>query len=259
MRVYIAVDMEGISGILRNDQVSAEAREYPTGRRYMTWDVNACVAGCFEGGATAVSVRDIHGNGCNLVWEELDSRVRLIQQGWEVPRRLPLFDEHDALILLGYHAMAGTPHGILEHTMSSSHWQNFWLNGRKAGEIAIDMGIAGDHGKPVILVSGSEKACAEARAWMPGVVVAPVKKDLDLHGGALLSKEKAHALIAERAAEAVRKAASIRPLRIRRPVRMRLEKVSRSRLPEAKVGVRVLDGRTYEVVGKDVESTLNML
>jgi D-aminopeptidase len=121
------------------------------------------------------------------------------------------------------------------------------------------MGIAGDHGKPVIMVSGSEKACAEARAWVRNVVVAPVKKDLDLHGGVLLSKEKAHALIAGRAAEAVRRVHSIRPLRIRRPVRMRLERVSRSRLPETKLGVKVLDGRTYEVTGRDVESALNML
>ena len=34
-----------------------------------------------------------------------------------------------AVILLGYHAMAGTPGGILEHTMSSASVQNYWING----------------------------------------------------------------------------------------------------------------------------------
>jgi hypothetical protein len=39
-------------------------------------------------------------------------------------------------------------------------------------------------------------------------------------------------------------------------VTMRLEKVSRSRLPEGRLGVKIVDGRTYEVVGRDVESAL---
>ena len=51
----------------------------------------------------------------------------------------------------------------------------------------------------------------------------------------------------------------IKPYRVKRPVKMRLEKVSRSRLPVQKPGVCVIDGRTYEVVGKDVESALNLL
>ena len=42
------------------------------------------------------------------------------------------------LILLGYHAMAGTPGAILEHSMSSKSIQNYWINGRLAGEVAID-------------------------------------------------------------------------------------------------------------------------
>jgi len=259
MRVYGLVDMEGISGILRSGQCSPGEAEYPTGQKYLTWDVNACVAGCFEGGAKAVTVRDVHGNGCNILWEELDPRAELIQQGWEVPQRVPLIDKHHAVILLGYHAMAGTPHAILEHTMSSAHWQNFWMNGVRCGEIAIDMAIAGDHRKPVIMVSGGERACAEARQIVRNVIVAPVKRDLDVHGGVLLAKDAAHGLLKARAAEAVRCARKIKPYRVKHPVRMRLEKVSRSRLPELRQGVRIVDDRTYEVVGRDVETALRMM
>ncbi|MCF6176385.1 MAG: M55 family metallopeptidase [Victivallaceae bacterium] len=34
---------------------------------------------------------------------------------------------------------------VLEHTMSSSGWQNFWMNGTLCGEVAIDAGIVGGH------------------------------------------------------------------------------------------------------------------
>jgi D-amino peptidase len=261
MRIYIMVDMEGISGILRDKQVSPGTPEYAKTQRYMTWDVNACVEGCFKGGAKTVTVRDCHSNGDNILWEEVDNRARLIQQGWEAPVRMPLVDKHDAVILLGYHPMAGTMHGILEHTMTSVQWQNFWMNGVKTGEIGIDMGIASDHGKPVIMVSGSEMACAEARKFVGNIKVAPVKKDLDVFGGMLLSKEAAHNVIRTAATEAVTAAIKgiIKPVRVKHPVRMRLERVSRSRIPEVRPGVKVINSRTYEVTGKDVESALRLI
>lgn len=259
MKVYVLVDMEGASGIVRPGQCDSSTAEYQTARRYLTWDVNACVAGCFDGGAGQVTVRDIHSGGANIIWEELDPRAALIQQGWDAPVRLPALADYQAVVLLGYHAMAGTPGAILEHTMSSGHWQNFWINGKKSGEIAIDAALAGDCDIPVILVTGSEKACAEARRFIKGVVTAPVKKDLDVYGGILLPKDTAHDLIRTRAAQAVRNANNVRPYKVKRPVRMRIEKTSRSRLPEARPFVKVIDGRTFEVEGRNVEDALNRL
>lgn len=259
MKVYVCVDMEGISGVVRAAQCTPGSDEYARGQRFLTDDVNACIEGCFDGGATTVTIRDLHGNGNNILWEDLDPRVKLIQQGWIVQNRMPELEKHDAVMLLGYHPMAGTRHGLLEHTQSSGHWQRFWINGRESGEIATDMGIAGDHELPVILVSGSEKACAEARKFVRNVVVAPVKKDLDVEGAVLLSRQAAHTLLHRRCAEAVHNARSIKPYKVRKPVKMRLERVSRSRVPEGRAGVKVIDGRTYEVVGPDVESALWML
>jgi D-amino peptidase len=155
--------------------------------------------------------------------------------------------------------MAGTMEAILEHTMSSKGWQNFWMNGRKCGEVAIDAAMAGDHGVPTIMVSGDDKVCREARRLVPGIVVAQVKRGLDCEGGQLLPKEKAHALIQQGAARAVRNCRSIRPFKVKHPVRMRLEKVSRGRLPIHRKDVRIIDGRTYEVAGATVEEALNRL
>jgi len=261
VRVLVVVDMEGISGVVRRGHVTLGDPLYAQGRRFMTWDANACVEGCISGGAVQVVVRDSHGSGGeNFIWEELDSRAEYLL-GEDGVERMAGIDGFDAVILLGYHAMAGTPEAILEHTMSSAAWQNFWLNGRKTGEIGVDAAIAGEHGVPVIMVSGDDKACAEAEEFVPGVVTACVKVGLAVEGGRLLSAAAAHELIARRAAEAVRKVGEIKPVRIKPPITARLERVSRGRLPVRgeKPYVKIIDGRTYEVTADSVEQAINRL
>jgi D-amino peptidase len=258
LNIFVMVDMEGISGICRKSQVSKEGEHYQTGRHYLTADVNACVAGCFKGGAKKVVVRDCHGGGYHFIWEKLDDRAEYLQ-GNTFLERIPDIESFDGLILLGYHAMAGTPQAILEHTMSSKSWQNFWMNGKKCGEIAIDAGIAGDHGVPTIMVSGDDKACKEARAFIKGIITAQVKKGLDVEGGILLSKTQAHKIIQANTAKAVKMCKEISPYKVPSPVTMRLELVSRGTVPATRKHVKVIDGRTYEVVGSNVENALNLL
>lgn len=258
MKLFVMVDMEGISGICRKSQVLPDGAHYPQGRKYLTWDVNACVDGCFAGGAEEVTVRDAHGGGYHLIWEELDRRAAYIQ-GTSREQRMPEIGRYDGLILLGYHAMAGTPRAILEHTMSSVGWQNFWLNGEKAGEIAIDSAFAGDHGVPVVMVSGDDKTCAEARALMPEVTTVETKKGLDVEGGILLSSKEAHERIRSGAAKAAESCRRVKPYTVSHPVTMRLERVSRGQVPTTDPRVTVIDGRTYEVTADTVEQALGFL
>ena len=51
-RVYISVDMEGISGISGSDQTSLGQPEYGRSRKLMAEDANAAIRGAFAGGAT---------------------------------------------------------------------------------------------------------------------------------------------------------------------------------------------------------------
>jgi D-amino peptidase len=261
MKVFVMTDMEGISGVCRADQVTHGAALYESGRRYLTWEVNACVEGCLRGGATDVVVRDGHsGDGDNFIWEELDPRAEYVM-GEAGRRRFGPIEEFDAVILLGYHAMAGTTEAILEHTMSPAGWQDFWLNGCRCGEIGIVAAVAGENGIPAIMVSGDDKACREAQDLLPGVLTACVKTGYAVEGGRLLSAEVAHRLIRETAAEAVDRAGEIEPFVVEPPVTARLERVSRGRLPVDgdKPYVRILDGRTYEVTGESVEQAIARL
>lgn len=244
--------MEGISGISGSEFVHTDRRLYAKGRRYYTQDINACAQACFAAGASAVIVRDSHGSGNHALWDQLDPRLELVQGQTTPP--CPGLEEADALILLGYHALAGTAGALLEHTFSSATIQNLWLNGRLVGEIGIHAAIAAELGVPVILVSGDDKACAEAEEWIPGVVTCQVKQGLGTQGARMLSAEVAHRLIAEKTQEAVGRLGEIKPLAVPHPVTLRMEMKERVAIPAegARPGLRVIDGRTVEATGDSV-------
>ena len=258
MNIYIMVDAEGISGIYDSQQVMATGTRYHEGRELMVADINACVEGCKEAGADKIYVRDCHGSGSNIIWSQLSNLADYYIIGNTGQDRFPGLDECQGVILLGYHAMAGTPGAILEHTMSSASVQNYWINGMKVGELAIDAGIVGDRGKPVIMDSGDDKVCLEAKRLLPNVVPAEVKRGITWRGGMLLPPEKSYALIREKAREAVSSLGKQEPLVFSKPIRLKVEVTERGvlPLPYSKPYMTIVDGRTYEVEGDTVEEAL---
>src|ERR1043165_9159949 len=71
MKIYISADMEGIVGVVTNEQLGPQGFEYQRFREFMTQEVNAAIEAAFEAGATEVVVSDSHGNGQNLLLEKL--------------------------------------------------------------------------------------------------------------------------------------------------------------------------------------------
>lgn len=197
MKIYIFADMEGISGISSSEFVTADGSRYALGRKYLTADVSVCAKACFEAGVEEVIIRDGHGSGNHILWEELPEGVQLFQ-GAPVRKRFPGIEGCDGLILLGYHAMAGTRNALLEHSYSSKNIQNLYLNDQKVGEFGMDCAIAGDYDVPVIMTSGCDKLCAEAKAFLPSVVTCQVKTSYSQQGAMLLCRQKAHELIREK-------------------------------------------------------------
>lgn len=231
MNIYIMVDLEGISGIFEPSQVMSDGVKYQEGRSLMAADINACVKACKEAGAEKVYVRDCHAGGNNVIWSNLCDDADYYIIGATRQERFPGLDDCDGVILLGYHAMAGTKNAILEHTFSSKNVQNFWINGKKAGEVAVDSGIVGDYGRPVIMVSGDDKVCREARELLPNVVTAEVKKGLGCFGGMLLPPRKAYAVIREKTIAAVKNLGKQKPLVFDKPILLRVEVTERTQLP----------------------------
>jgi D-amino peptidase len=258
MNILIMTDLEGISGIYASDQVLPGERRFNEGREFMTADINACARGLKRAGAKKVYVRDCHGGSYTLIQERISEDVDYLILGDVGQDRFLGLDDCQAVILLGYHAMAGTSSAILEHTMSSSYVQNYWINGKKAGEFAIDAGIAGDMGKPVIMVSGDGKLCSEAKSLVPNIYCAEVKKGVTAFGGVLLPLEKARKLIEDTAYEAYKNMDKIKPLVFKKPIRLRVERVERGRLPllASKPYMKIIDARTYEVKADTMNEAL---
>jgi D-amino peptidase len=179
LKVYISVDMEGISGVNSDNQTGATGAEYGRARRLMVEDANAAIRGAFEGGATEVLVNDSHGSQRNLLPEDLDPRARLISHSFKRHGMMEGLDESfDAVIFVGYHAKAGSPRGIFAHT-GSGVLRDLQVNGVSVGEGGMNALLAQWFGVPVVLVTGDDVAVEEQRVTVPNVRGVAVKRAIN--------------------------------------------------------------------------------
>src|SRR5437879_7732957 len=128
----------------------------------MTAEANAAVEGALAAGATRILVNDSHWFMRNLLAEELHQAAELVS-GDPKPRSMVqgIEDGFDAALFIGYHARAGTPNAILDHTYAD-HIHEVRLNGKAVGELGLNAALAGIHGVPAAPVSGDSALAARA-------------------------------------------------------------------------------------------------
>ncbi|HEY0928376.1 MAG TPA: M55 family metallopeptidase [Gemmatimonas sp.] len=178
-KIYISVDMEGISGVNSDNQTSATGNEYGRARRLMVEDANAAIRGAFEGGATEVVVNDSHGSQRNILPEDLDPRARLISHSFKRHGMMEGLDStFDAVLFVGYHAKAGSPRGVFAHT-GSGVVRDLEVNGLSVGEGGMNALLARWYGVPVLLVTGDDVAVEEQKATAPNVRGVVVKRAIN--------------------------------------------------------------------------------
>lgn len=179
LKVYVSVDMEGISGVNSDNQTSAAGAEYGRARKLMVDDANAAIRGAFEGGATEVVVNDSHGSQRNLLPEDLDPRARLISHSFKRYGMMEGLDEtFDAVIFVGYHAKAETPRGLFAHT-GSGVLRDLTINGKSVGEGGMNAMLAAWYGVPVVMVTGDDVAVEQQKETVPGVRGVVVKRAIN--------------------------------------------------------------------------------
>lgn len=217
MKVYICADIEGVAGVVSPQQGTPGNAEYERARRLMTEEVNAAIAGAFEGGATEVLVNDAHGPMTNILPELLDARADLIL-GKPKPFNMAagLDASFDVLFLVGHHA-AASGFGVLAHTTNSFAFREVRLAGRALGEPGVYGAYAGQLGVPVALVTGDDRLVAEAGDLFPAAEAVCVKTALGNRAARQISVEKARAAIAAGAARAVRNRRALAPFVIPGP------------------------------------------
>ncbi len=219
MRVYISADMEGATGITNTLQTGSKNSDYGRGRKLLTGDVNAAVLGALDAGAEEVWVNDAHGPMTNILIEELDDRACLISGSNKPLLQMEGIDAgFDAAFFVAYHACEGTACGVLNHTIMGSVVTEIRRNDQPVGETAINAGLAGAFGVPVVLLTGDDTVAAEAQQLIPGIQTVAVKTALDRHTARCLPPGRTADLIRQAAARALQLRADIPPHRVEPPV-----------------------------------------
>jgi D-amino peptidase len=212
-KVYISVDMEGISGISGDDQVSSTGREYDRSRKLMAEDANAAIRGALAAGATEIVVNDSHGSQRNIRPEDLHASARLISHSFKRHGMMEgLDDTFDAAIFVGYHAKAGNFSGLFAHT-GSGVVRDLNINGKSVGEGGMNAMFAGWFGVPVVVVTGDDIAVAQVKEVASGARGVTVKRAINVRAVELKPLEEARREIETAVRDAVAAAKRTSPQR----------------------------------------------
>ncbi|MCH1571403.1 MAG: M55 family metallopeptidase, partial [Longimicrobiales bacterium] len=223
LKVYISADLEGVVGVVTGDQLGPGGFEYGRFRQFMTNEVNAAIEAARDMGATEILVSDSHGNGENLLMEQLPDDIQLVR-AW--PRPLMMMegidDSFDAAIFIGYHASTTNTRGVRAHTISSASLTAVRINGVDMMEASINAAIAGDFGVPVVMISGDDATVEEAQQVIGDMEGAVVKWNYGFHSARTIMPEASYALIGERVRAALGRIDDFEPYVMDGPVELEI-------------------------------------
>lgn len=255
LKVYISADLEGVVGVVTGDQLGPGGFEYGRFRQFMTNEVNAAITAAREMGATEILVSDSHGNGENLLMEQLPADIQLVR-AW--PRPLMMMEgideTFDAAILIGYHASTTNTEGVRAHTISSASLTAVRINGVEMMEASINAAIAGDFGVPVVMISGDDATIEEARRIIGDMEGAVVKWNYGFHSARTIMPEASYALIGDRVRSALGRLDDFTPYVMDGPVELEIS--FKNYLPAEVMAylpnVDRVDAHTIRFVGADM-------
>jgi D-amino peptidase len=254
LKIFVSVDMEGISGIVHPSQTGSDPTEYELGRTLMAKDVNAAIEGMLDANVLEIVVSDGHGHKRNIRAEDLNENAVLVRGS---PKPLAQMEginsSFDAVILIGYHAKRGTKNGIIDHTISGRVIANVLVNGIEMGEMGLNAGIAGYYGVPLIFVSGDLAVTREVQALLPDTLTVAVKEAVSRTAAKCLHPAKARLLIKQGVLTAIKKRDQIHPYVISPPIVLTIRFID-SLMADAAENmpcVERLDGRTIQIQQND--------
>lgn len=255
-RLYISADIEGIAGVVTRDQGGPGAFEYQKGREWMTGEVAAACEAAFEHGLAEVVVSDSHGNGQNLLLDDLPDNVRVVRS-WPRPLGMMQGIEEGGFVgacLIGYHAGASNMSGILAHTLYGLVIREVRLNGAVHPEAAISAGIAAHFEVPLIMISGDDVFVQETSQLFPGVETAITKQSYGTLSGITLKPATARELIRSKVAAALARQDDFTAKPTSAPIHLQID--FKHRMPAEMLSylgiVRRLSAYTIEFVGQDM-------
>src|ERR671931_982584 len=238
VKVFIVSDMEGVAGIVKWQQTdgSKEKRAYHEGRELYTEEINAAVRGAKSAGAKEIVVMDCHGAGeewtfNSLIPDRLEPDCEyVVQNEWTEYTEL-LEQGCDAALFVAMHAKAGTPDGVMSHTVSGQAWRELKFNGVSVGETGINAALCGQWGCPVLLVTGDDAVCREATELLgQRLTTVSVKRGLGRFSARNMTPARAREAIEAGAKRALGDLAAVKPYAPGRPGEIRIDFTTPARL-----------------------------
>ena len=259
MRVLMMTDMEGVSGIVVWNQVNGGDPMYEECRRLYTEEINAAVRGAKAAGATEIVVVDCHGAGGGWTFNSLVPELLHPDCEWVAhhpwSRYTELLEQGcDACLLVGMHARAATPDGVLCHTISTTAWRHLRFNDTYVGEVGINAALCGHYDCPCVLVTGDEATCRESKALLgEGLTTVQVKKGLSRYSARQIPPVRAREMIEAGARDALRDPKRVTPYVPAKPTTITIEigAVDHAAQFVGKPGVRITDPLTVVSEGPD--------
>ncbi|MFA5904969.1 MAG: M55 family metallopeptidase [Desulfobacula sp.] len=223
MKFMIAVDCEGTACVVGNHgKALSDSRDFRFAGEQATREANAAARALFEAGAKEVLVWDSHGQGINLLFDKLDSRCR-VALGRGFDHRFPGLDNNfTGVLMIGYHAMEGTPDAVLAHTYSSESYQQIRVNGDAMGEIGLDAAVAGSLGVPLIFIASDQQGCREAGKIMPWIEYTETKKGYGRNCAVSKHPDTVQDEIYKGVLRAVKAISKMKPFVVETPIRIEI-------------------------------------
>ena len=218
-KIFISVDMEGITGVVQPAQLGPDGFEYQRARDWMTAEVNAAIQGARDAAPADIVVCDSHGNGQSVLIDKLPDDVRIVRG---FPRPLEMMqgidDSFAAAVFVGYHASEWTSDAVRGHTISSARLLGVKLNGMEASEGIYNAALAGQFGVPVAFVSGDRLAVTQVQQVAPSAEGAIVKEPYGYHSAMTMTPARGQALIRDGVKRAMAKLGMLQPYRVKTPI-----------------------------------------
>lgn len=227
VRVLVYHDMEGLAGQDHPATFRFNHQErYPEGREYLVADLNAVIAGLFDGGATQVDVVDAHGSGNpepDVITAKLDPRAKQVFRDQPFRQYVDLVapDVYDAVVAVGMHAKTGS-RGFASHTYTLGI--EFVINGQTITESELVGYSWGRVGVPMIMVTGDDRLQQDL-ATMPWLQYVVTKQAIAADSALPRPVDQVHADMRAAAKVAVAKRAGAKVMRLTGPIRAALRAV----------------------------------
>ena len=257
MKVYISVDIEGVTGVTNWDETELNHPDHKAAALQMTKEAVAACEGAIAAGVDEIFVKDAHDSARNLDITAFPECAK-VARGWtNTPESMVagIDETFDAAIFIGYHSEAGCDGNPLAHTMNREN-NYVKINGRQSAEFDMNAYVAAYYDVPVVFVSGDEALCDHAKELIPEIETVGVKSG-EGNMTVSMAPSKACQLIREGVIKGLSK---LDACKLESPEQFELEinfkECVKAHRGSFYPGAEKVDPKTVRFVGKDIQEMM---